>query len=398
MPGICGFISVILFLRVIGVQEYGKYSLLLSQCNLIVALSYGWLNQAQLRYFSQDRTCNYYYNSQIKSLLFCGIFSLLISLIVSFYNNQSYKIWFVSLITIICIGCFNYIKTYFQAKLLPQKVVFLNTVQSILAISVPLLITLFFGKTSIHLIIGIAFSFLIATLIIIKNNPFGIPSNKNKKNVINLIKRWLYYGSPLSIWFAIGLTLSFLDRFFINYYLNTTELGIYSSLQEILVKSFSLTLFPFTLALHPRIMNLWNNSKIDETIKLMIKSFILIFALGSLILFTVWYLNDLTFLLFSIILPGIDSQSKGLILPLLLAGLLWQLSFITHKMMELKEQTIFMVVSILPSLIINFIGNIYYLPKLGGIATAYTALFSALAYFLITGFHFIYSINKMKLS
>ena len=398
MPGICGFISVILFLRVIGVQEYGKYSLLLSQCNLIVALSYGWLNQAQLRYFSQDRTRNYYYNSQIKSLLFCGIFSLLISLIVSFYNNQSYKIWFVSLITIICIGFFNYIKTYLQAKLLPQKVIFLNTVQSILAISVPLLITLFFGKTSIHLIIGIAFSFLIATLIIIKNNPFGIPSNKNKKNVISLIKRWLYYGSPLSIWFAIGLTLSFLDRFFINYYLNTTELGIYSSLQEILVKSFSLTLFPFTLALHPRIMNLWNNSKIDETIKLMIKSFILIFALGSLILFTVWYLNDLNFLLFSIILPGIDSQSKGLILPLLLAGLLWQLSFITHKMMELKEQTIFMVVSILPSLIINFIGNIYYLPKLGGIATAYTALFSALAYFLITGFHFIYSINKMKLS
>ena len=65
-------------------------------------------------------------------------------------------------------------------------------------------------------------------------------------------------------------------------------------------------------------------------------------------------------------------------------------------MMELKEQTMFMVIAIIPSLIINLIGNNYFLPKFGGIATAYTAFFSSLAYFTITGVHFLYTINKIK--
>jgi antibiotic biosynthesis monooxygenase (ABM) superfamily enzyme len=65
-------------------------------------------------------------------------------------------------------------------------------------------------------------------------------------------------------------------------------------------------------------------------------------------------------------------------------------------MLELKEQTILMIIMILPSLLINVIGNSYFLPTLGGIATAYTALFSALVYCILTSLHFIYSIKKNK--
>ena len=83
-------------------------------------------------------------------------------------------------------------------------------------------------------------------------------------------------------------------------------------------------------------------------------------------------------------------------MPLFLAGLLWQLSFLTHKMLELKEQTIKMIIAIVPSLIINIVGNTYFLPNLGAIATAYSAFYSALIYFVITGLHFIYSINRIK--
>ena len=59
-------------------------------------------------------------------------------------------------------------------------------------------------------------------------------------------------------------------------------------------------------------------------------------------------------------------------------------------MMELKEQTMFMVIAIIPSLIINIIGNTYFLPTWGGIATAYSAFFSALIYFIITSIFSIF--------
>ena len=65
-------------------------------------------------------------------------------------------------------------------------------------------------------------------------------------------------------------------------------------------------------------------------------------------------------------------------------------------MLELNEQTKLMIFAILPSLIINLIGNQLFLPQFGGIATAYTAFVSALVYFIITSAHCIYSITKIK--
>ena len=96
-------------------------------------------------------------------------------------------------------------------------------------------------------------------------------------------------------------------------------------------------------------------------------------------------------------IPQVSNQNKELILPLLFSGFLWQLSFITHKMLELKEKTLVMVIALLPSLFINIIGNSVYLPKIGQIATANTALLSALTYCIITFLYSIYSMNKIKI-
>ena len=62
-------------------------------------------------------------------------------------------------------------------------------------------------------------------------------------------------------------------------------------------------------------------------------------------------------------------------------------------MLELKEKTIIMVIAILPSLLINIIGNSIFLPVFGQIATANAAFLSALTYCIIT---LVYSINVMN--
>ena len=61
IPGLAGVVFVILFFRLIGAEEYGKYSIIFSFANLIAAFSFGWLNQSILRYRST-------YNSSIKIL------------------------------------------------------------------------------------------------------------------------------------------------------------------------------------------------------------------------------------------------------------------------------------------------------------------------------------------
>ena len=387
-------------MRIFGSKEYGQYSFLLSQYNLIVALGFGWLNQAQLRYFSKESSNPYYNKSQIKAFFYSALFCFIIISIFILSQTFSIEIWLISILAITTIGIFNYIKTYYQARLLPLNVLYLSAIQSLLSILLPLIIIFFCGRSVTSLIFGVALSFIISSLIVINNNngkkSFGDIATKNQKEVNKIIKKWFFYGRALSIWFSIGLALSFLDRYYINYYLHPVELGYYASLQEILVRSFSLTLFPFTLALHPRIMDLWNKSKFQESIELIVKSFYLMLIIGFLILVAGWVFNDLIFSLIQKAIPEFNLKSKILILPLLFSGFLWQLSFLTHKMMELKEKTLLMTIAIIPSLIINIIGNNLFLPTFGTIATAYTSLFSALAYFVITTVHFYYSIRKLK--
>ena len=387
-------------MRIVGSAQYGQYSFLLSQCNLIAALGFGWLNQAQLRYYSVDKNKYQYKNVQIIAIAYSSIFTFIILSMLVYYQSRSNQILIISIFTVIMMGIFNYLKTFYQISILPKKIIYFTSFQSLLALLLPLFFVFFMGYNEISLLFGIACSFLVSALIILKlDDPFykTRESKKNKKSTNNIIilKKWFSYGSPLSIWFAAGLSLSFLDRFFIDHYLSSTDLGIYASLQELLVKSFSLTIFPFTLALHPRIINLWNKSKLADTARLLLESISIIIGIGIFIIFIVWKFNDFIFFGLQKVLPQLDIQSKVLIMPLICSGFLWQLSFLTHKMLELKEKTIFMVIAIIPSLLINLIGNSYFLPKLGGIATAYTALFSALTYCIITGLHSCYSIYKI---
>jgi len=95
-------------------------------------------------------------------------------------------------------------------------------------------------------------------------------------------------------------------------------------------------------------------------------------------------------------IPQINSQYKSLLIPLLSAGFLWQFSFLSHKMLELKEQTKIMVMFLLFSLLINIVGNIIFIPRIGLQATANTAFISALVYCILTGIYSSLAIVKSK--
>tara|TARA_Y100000590_G_scaffold449138_1_gene586792 strand:+ start:2289 stop:3554 length:1266 start_codon:yes stop_codon:yes gene_type:complete len=397
IPGLIGLVSIVFFMRFFGAKEYGAFSLMLSQCNLIAALGFGWINQALLRYHSTDFNQNNYKKSQLMGLLYSVLFCLFI-LPIFYYNKLfSFQTLLLLTLTIISIGSFNYIKTFYQVKLLPRRIIILTGSQSFLALLFPMVL-LFIANNSKILLLGVSFSFILVSLFCLRFLYDNLSNKSNKQktgkaaNVI--LRKWVKYGSPLSIWFAAGLALPFLDRFFINQYLSGEELGLYASIQELLVRSFSLTLFPFTLALHPRIMNFWNDEKPKKAIKLIYQGLGIILVLGIIIISFFWVFNDFVFWVLQIFIPQFDNNYKILIMPLLSAGFLWQLSLLTHKMLELKEQTFLMVFAIMPSLIINLVGNIYFLPIFGILTTAYTAFFSALIYCVITMIYSIYSIRQ----
>ena len=401
IPGIVGFISVLLFIRILGSSGYGQYSLFISQCNLIAAISFGWINQSQLRYFSKDFNKKNYNIIQIKAFAYSTLASFVLITLFVLLQSLSINILFVSIIVIIGVALFNYLKTLFQAKILPFKIIWFTSGQSLLALIIPICLLIIFGKKASILLFGIGLSFLIPVFIMYFTKIKKIIISKfnfiAKNTGNNLLKKWFLYGSPLSLWFAAGLLLPFLDRYFINKFLLENELGIYSSIQEILVRFFSLSLFPLIMAIHPRIMNYWNNKNHEAAIKLMLVSMTILLLFGIIIILVFIKFDGLVYYGFQKIIPEFNDQFKPLLLPILISGFLWQISLITHKILEIKEKTLLMVLFIIPSLIINMVGNIIFLPTVGLIATAYTSLFSALSYSLITLLYSLNTILRQKL-
>ena len=400
VPGFAGLASVILFMRIIGAEQYGQYSFLLSQWYLIVAIGFGWLNQAQLRYYSKDNTFDDYKAGQIRAFAYSGLISVIVFSVLSIFQPRSIQLWGISIISIISIGGFNYIKTVFQAKLEPKKVIWLTLGQSILALSIPLGLFFLFQKNSFSILMGVGISFLLMTII------FGLKKKVMKHFITDVskptktgkirVKKWFIYGGPLSIWFAAGLAFPFLDRFFINLYLPGETLGVYAGIQELLTRIFSITIFPLTLAIHPRIMNLWNDSKIREAIQTIRWGIGVMLGLAIVLCIVIWLFDTIIFNILTMAIPQINSQYKSLLLPLLSAGFLWQFSFLTHKMLELKEKTHIMVVFLLISLFINMVGNSMYIPHFGVQATANTAFVSALVYCILTGIYSMIVMTKSK--
>ena len=119
-------------------------------------------------------------------------------------------------------------------------------------------------------------------------------------------------------------------------------------------------------------------------------------SVGTIIFFCIWGFSEFIFLGIKMIIPEFNIEHSSLTLPLFCAGFLWQISLLTHKMLELNEKTYLMVIAILPSIIINLIGNGFFLPTLGILATAYTAFFSALSYCIITSIYYIMFNNRIE--
>ena len=324
IPGIAGFSAIIIFIRFLGSETYGQYSLILAQCNLLVAFCFGWLNQSQLRYLEMDKQHDQFSISLITSFIVSSITGATILIILLWSGRTTSNEFNVSLICIGSIACFTLIKTLYQSNINPGHVISITSVQSILAILLPLSIIFIYDKTSTAMLFGVSLSFLlVSSWVIIRNIKLWPPNifsliKKFQKN--DLVNKWLRFGIPISLWFAFGLALPYLDRLFIAHFLTLKDLGAYAGLQELLTRMFSFLVFPLIMALHPRIMNLWNQAKYRQVVNLLKIGLLTLLGVFVLIILPTQIFNEELFKLLQWVIPEISLKFKPLVMPLLISG------------------------------------------------------------------------------
>ena len=402
IPGVMGLLAVIVFIRMIGAEEYGKYSVQLSFLMASSAFTVGWLNQSTLRYYSK-----YQNDQQLPQIFFIGlVFSLLLGSLILVIgslvtvNNQKFPLTSIGLALFLALCFFQFLSAVLRSQLRPNVVIIVTALQSILGLVLPLLLLWVLSPNHKYLLLGLAGSYIALPLVFLALNidrfkifwPIAHDSRHHYKLILS---KFFRYGFPLSLWFGISLSLPFLDRFFIEYFYSFEVTGIYASFTDLVIRIFSILVFPLTLAAHPRIMSAWNNNNQSAAFTIWRKALqyqlgIFIILMAIVIIFT-----DQIFSLLMVALPELNISYSYLLIPILIGGFLWQFALLCHKPLEMDQRTKLMVVLMLAALCVNLIGNIVYLPHYGIIATAYTYMASAGVY-IISVIYF--SRNKFKIA
>ena len=402
IPGVMGLLAVIVFIRMIGAEGYGKYSVQLSFLMASSAFTVGWLNQSTLRYYSK-----YQNDQQLPQILFIGlVFSLLLGSLILVIgslvtvHNQKFPLTSIGLTLFLALCFFQFLSAVLRSQLRPNVVIIVTALQSILGLVLPLLLLWVLSPNHKYLLLGLAGSYIALPLVFLALNidrfkifwPIAHDSRHHYKLILS---KFFRYGFPLSLWFGISLSLPFLDRFFIEYFYSFEVTGIYASFTDLVIRIFSILVFPLTLAAHPRIMSAWNNNNQSAAFTIWRKALqyqlgIFIILMAIVIIFT-----DQIFSLLMVVLPELNISYSYLLIPILIGGFLWQFALLCHKPLEMDQRTKLMVVLMLAALCVNLIGNIVYLPHYGIIATAYTYMASAGVYIIAVIY---FSRNKFKIA
>lgn len=418
-PGAASVLTTLILIRVSGPEVYANYSLLTTFVVSWSALWLGWMNQAQLRYTARSQRNN---NSQ-----FFGVQSIIVRayesivFFVTLFGFIIYGFYWISLdesktidllpILFSILGHAIYISNgaILQANLASRSILKIELIRGSLLLVLPLLLYLsfneyFVGKISPLGKLASGFSLAICATAfygrIEVTRAVGRTRAYSKSVVwrcIAVIRKYWNYGWPMALWLGMSTGMPVAERIILKELGSQTLFATYASFYEIVFRVFALILFPITMALHPRIMILYNERRFHESNK------IILYGIGFQTLISIFAIAIL--LGFKSTAIGYLKLSENIIgwreiLTLASAGALWQIALLVHKPLERINKTKSMMFSMLVSLSFLIIGDLYFV-RVGQLYNICAVnLFCAIFYIALTSalarFHGAYSKTDEK--
>ncbi len=389
IPGLMGFLSVLIFVRLLGYEEYGHYAVVFAVVMASASGMGGWLSQGILRFQSQNMgphasgLFSTAANLGTTLSLAVGAAGVGIGLVVSGEQRDLGALLSAALFAALIVYTLSLAR--FQAELKSKTVLQFEIIRSITGLVVPALILVLTPFRSYGtLLLGVAIGYsapLLGQWVSAHEAPRlnWIPRVSGNPEHWGVLAKLWHFGWPVGVWMLCQQGLLVSDRLFIQRYSGFSAAGIYSSMYDVVVRSFSLLFMPVTLAVHPLVMDRWNAGRprhalhaIRSGVKYQLLTFI---PVGALLVAVAPRVSRL-------VLGRPIPQAAEIVLPLAISGFLWQMSLLAHKPLEILCETKRMLVGMAAALAVNLIGNWLFIPIYGYKAAAYLAVASSLTYLL----------------
>jgi O-antigen/teichoic acid export membrane protein len=391
-PSLFTLLSIVLFVRLAGKEEYGKYSLLISIILFTLTFTSGWISQVILRFdslYSRTREKLRYTKAvMLSSLASVALGAIVLCAAVGTVPRVPALTLPIGITIYVFAFAYTLKNTRLQVGLNPREIVWNELIRSLVILIVPVLLFLLFGRMdSIMILSGVCVAYLSALLFRLggaeNRRLMRVPFLRTLDSRAYLVE-YAKYGLPLSLWLAVAYLLNVSDRYIIAYFTSYEDVGVYSAVYDLVYKSFSLAFFPILMAAHPLIMNNWSKNK-GDSLKILKKSL------------------KYEALVFPFIMAGIVAASPllsrllkmdrrvllGVGIPVAVGAFLWQFSMLLHKPMELHNKTPLMLVFVSLALLVNVVGNIVFIPRFGFVAAAYTTVVGAVVYIVLITLNYV---------
>jgi len=379
VPGIVGFISIPIITRLFAPGAYGNYVLVISTVS-ILSIIVGWSSMPIKRFYppyERDKKLDQFYETVLKMtlvsiLVLSLIFSSALLLLRSRISPRLYPLIYIGVPVFILASCFEVLLEFLRAKRQISWYSGFMVWKSVTAISFGILLVIIFHFGIDALLWGSVLSLVIAFPFLWRIS-LGKVSLNGKSISTSLVSEIARYGFPLVIGNLAAWILSLSDRYVLEFFRGSQEVGIYSASYSISEHSIMLLATLFALTSGSIMYHIWEKEgekKSQEFISKLTKYYLIVCipAVVGLSALAKPLINTLT---------GQGYHGGYKIIPLIALGAFFlglQQRF--HAGINFHKKTHFIMFSIIVSGLFNLGLNFLFIPKYGYVAAAVTTLLS----------------------
>lgn len=217
-------------------------------------------------------------------------------------------------------------------------------------------------------IIGILYSTLLTDILIGIYLSFYTFQKVGFKFSVSKCKKLLSFGYPLIFWSLGSFVITFSDRYFLNYFSDTSSVGIYALAYKFGFLLTALVSVPFSQIWEPQRFEMANQSNAQDVFRKVFFYLNIVFL--SIALIIALLIKDVLTIMAA---PSYMEAHK--IVPLILVAVIFQLwTGFCNIGLFLKEKTILYGLSALIAVVLSIILNLFLIPRYGVYGAGLTAV------------------------
>jgi len=314
VPAAVAFLTIPFFTRMMTLDEYGQYSIIVATTQFIQMIAFSWIRLSVLRMVKAAAgRREVVLSTAALSFVAASAVSVVAALAVQWTTEYDPVMVWCGLALLLVTSWLDMTTDLVRAELKPLRYASLLLSKSVLGTGLSILF-LSQGGGVIGALAGLLVGVLLPALVSVGRDWSGVHPNRFDRA---LVLRFAAYGVPLAVWLGATIVIRLSDRAFLGWMVGTDVVGLYSAAFDLADKTLVVVMQSVGLAAFPLVVNAFETGGADKAREQMVVNFSMLMALALPSAAGLFFLREN----FSQVFLGNEFQQSAVeLMPIILAG------------------------------------------------------------------------------